>query len=130
MQTIQSEIKSHGVLVCAIGNGTSLMAKDFVEQFDIQFPVYTDPKRETYSFMKFKRSFGIGFSSFVKGTKAFKKGHRQGAVQGDPWQQGGEALFSIEGTVLWSHSAKVAGVHASKEEILSTIDSFSSITTN
>ena len=123
MQTIQSDLESRGVLVCAIGNGTALMAQDFVEQFNISFPVYTDPKKQTYAFMKFKRSFGIGFSSVVKGTKAFQKGYRQGAVQGDPWQQGGEALFSMNGTVLWSHSAKVAGTHATKEQILAAIDS-------
>ena len=99
------------------------MAQDFVEQFDIQFPVYTDPDRETYSFMGFKRKFGLGLSSFFKGRKAFLKGHRQGAVQGDVWQQGGEALFAQDGTVLWSHAANLAGTHSSRSELLMAIQS-------
>ena len=97
------------------------MAKDFVEQFAIAFPVYTDPKRITYQKMNFQRSFGLGFASLGKARRAVKGGHKQGTVQGDPWQQGGEALFSQEGEVLWSHASKMAGAHANPQEILQQI---------
>ena len=99
------------------------MAKSFVEQFDISYPVYADPKRLTYQHMGFKRAFGLGFSSIGHATRASRGGYRQGPVQGDPWQQGGEALFSQSGELLWSHSSKMAGAHAEPEDILKVIQS-------
>ena len=99
------------------------MANNFAEQFDIGYPIYVDPKRKTYQHMNFKRSFGLGISSFRHASRASLAGHRQGAVQGDPWQQGGEALFSQSGELLWSHSSKMAGAHAEPDDILKVIQS-------
>ena len=98
------------------------MAKDFVEQFEIEFPVYTDPDKLTYRFMGFKRSFGLGMSSFGHARRAMKKGFAQGMILGDAWQQGGEALFSAKGEVLWSHSASQAGTHSTRKQLLAALE--------
>ena len=98
------------------------MAKDFVEQFEIPYPVYTDPAKKTYDFMGFKRSFGLGLSSMWTASRALRKGHVQGATRGDVWQQGGEGLFACGGELLWSHSAKKSGEHASTTQLLAAID--------
>ena len=99
------------------------MAKGFVEQFDIPYPVYTDPSKESYDLMGFKRSFGLGLSSMWTASRAISKGHVQGATKGNVWQQGGEGLFARGGELLWSHSAKKAGEHASTQQLLAAIDS-------
>jgi hypothetical protein len=98
------------------------MAIDFAEQFSIPFPVYIDSDQTTYQFMNFKRRAGLGLKSTSNLARALKKGHIQGAVKGDPWQQGGEAIFAQDGSILWSHAAKTAGSHASRKEILKVLN--------
>ena len=85
-----------------VGNGTALMARDFVEQFGIRSPLFTDPDRRSYRAMGLQRSFGLGLKSLARGRRAASAGFRQGATGGDPWQQGGAALFDRDGTILWS----------------------------
>ena len=121
MIKIQPQLMEQGVQLCAIGNGTPLMAEDFVHQFNIPFPVYTDPKRKTYAHMGFKRSLGFGLSSIKNASRAIQGGHKQGPVHGDPWQQGGEALFNTNGEILWAHSADKVGSHSTPDRILGAI---------
>jgi len=108
--------------VVAIGNGTHLMAQDFVEQFAIPYPVYTDEKRATYDLMNMHRGFGIGLGTLKAGLALTKKGTKQGSNQGDIWQQGGEALFAKGGALLWKHSNKTAEQHSTPAEILAMIN--------
>ena len=100
------------------------MAQDFVEQFDIPFPVYTDEKRASYDMMKLHRGFGIGFGTLKAGLSLTRKGARQGSNQGDIWQQGGEALFAKGGELLWKHANKTAEEHTTPEEILIVLNRF------
>ena len=97
------------------------MAQDFVEQFEISYPVYTDEGKQTYAAMKFKRGTGLKLSSVRLAARAVRGGHAQGATAGDLWQQGGEALFDTDGTVLWAHSADLAGTHTPMQQLLKEI---------
>jgi hypothetical protein len=100
------------------------MAEDFVEQFNIPFPVYTDPRKETYTLMGWKRTFGLGLRSLKSSWTEYSQGHRQGSVLGDPWQQGGEALILQDGSLWWSHAANEAGTHSSVVELKKIISRF------
>lgn len=113
-----------GVSIVAIGNGTPLMAQDFVEQFNIPFPLFTDDKRVSYKFMNFHYGLGIGLSTLKAGFGATKKGFKQGKTQGNVWQQGGEALFAKGGRLLWRNANKNAEEHATTAEILKVIQRF------
>ena len=95
--------------VMVIGNGTSVMAADFVETHDIKVPVFTDPSRAIYQELGMKRMFGINWKSVKQGIAAYKNGHRQTAVKGDVWQQGGIAVFNAEGQVTYIYADKEAG---------------------
>lgn len=117
MKTLQAEIQATGTDLVAIGNGTAAMAKDFVSQFAIDYPVYTDPERSTYQAMGWRRGLGINFSTLGHSMRAMGKGFVQGRTQGDTWQQGGEALLSTSGAVLWACASSEAGKHASDEQI-------------
>ena len=108
----------------AIGTGTNEMAKEFVEQFSIPYPIYSDPNKQTYALMGWKRTFGLGWQSIRKGWKEFSNGHRQGTVLGDPWQQGGEALIMQNGSVWWSNAADEAGTHTTVQELSTVLSQF------
>lgn len=119
----KEQINALGAEVYAIGNGTVAMAKDFAEQFEVSFELYTDPGRKTYKALSFGRAFGLGMSSFGKARRAMKSGHKQGAVKGDPWQQGGEAIIK-DGAILWSHYSKQAGAHLEPEALLEQVKKY------
>ena len=105
----------------AIGNGTRLMAEDFVEKFNIPYPLYTDEERETYSLLRLHRGLGIGIGSVTAGLRLGRQGIRQGKNQGDVWQQGGEALISETGELLWVNRCKTVEQHATAHQILEAI---------
>ena len=95
--------------VFVVGTGTAAMAQDFVATHDIEVPVFTDPSREVYRKLGMKRMFGINWTSVKQGLAAFKDGHRQTAVAGDVWQQGGVAVFDADGHVNYVFADQEAG---------------------
>jgi hypothetical protein len=97
------------------------MAQDFKEGFDIDFPLYTDPSRESYKAFSFARGHGMGLRTLTSGFGAASKGFRQGSVAGDPFQQGGEILFSQAGELLLKNSADKAGEHIPMEQLLNEL---------
>ena len=117
MNALQAEIQATGTDLVAIGNGTAAMAEDFVSQFAIDYPVYTDPERRTYQAMGWRRGLGINIRMLGHSMRAMGKGFVQGRRQGDTWQQGGEALLSTSGAVLWACASSEAGKHASDAQI-------------
>ncbi|MEC8022843.1 MAG: peroxiredoxin-like family protein [Myxococcota bacterium] len=118
---IASEVEALGAQIYAIGNGTVQMAEQFAAQFNIPFPLLTDPSRRVYAAAGMKRNLGLGPSSILKAGRAMAAGHRQGITQGDVWQQGGVVVLSEDGQVLLSHADTGAGDHLSTSEILQTL---------
>ena len=94
------------------------MAQDFQENFQITFPLYTDPNRDSYAWAGMKRKLALSASTLGRGVKAFVKGYRQGKVKGDAKQQGGVILVSQSGEIRWSHINDEAGQHADLQVIL------------
>jgi hypothetical protein len=111
-------IRAQGAEVHAIGNGTAAMAEDFVAQFGVRFPVYTDPSREAFRRAGLVRRFGIGVKSLGLARRALSAGHRQGRTQGDPWQQGGVLVVAPSGEVLWRHADSGVGDHGDPADAL------------
>ena len=113
------EFEKAGIGMAAIGNGTVLMAQDFKSSFDIPFPLYTDPGRQSYSWMNLKRNIGASLSlkMLSRGMKASRSGHKQGKTQGHVLQQGGEALFDTAGQKHWHYISQSPGDHASEAEL-------------
>lgn len=119
-------IAALGARTIAIGNGTPLMARDFVERFNIQMPVYTDPERSSYRLAGLKRNFGLGFKSLAAGRRALQGGFVQGRTRGDPWQQGGVLIVRSgssdhRGEILWRHVDEGAGDHAEPQAVLDVL---------
>ncbi len=110
-----------GARVYAIGNGTPEMARDFVEQFGVDFEVFTDPRRATYEaagMLRWKTSlFELG-RTLKHGVRGLKSGFRQGRTQGDPWQNGGVMVIDPEGSIVLAHAEREAGDLLDPERIL------------
>ncbi len=119
--TARADFEAIGAKVVAIGNGTPAMARDFVQQFELKLPVYTDPSRASFRAAGLKRNFGIGIATLRKAVGTLRGGFRQGRVQGDPWQQGGLLVIAADGQVLFEHVDAGAGRHVRPEEVLKAL---------
>ncbi len=107
--------------VVAIGNGTPAMARDFAAKFGIDFPLYTDPSRESFRVAGMRRAFGLGLGTIALGRRAMAAGHRQGRTAGDPWQQGGVLVVHPRHGVVWAHIDAAAGDHAGLDDVLDAL---------
>ena len=123
MRDVYPEIQRQGAELIAIGNGQPQFVQGFIEDESIPFPVYTDPKRVTYKALGFTRGIGATFklATLKSGIRAASAGHRQHALQGDPWQQGGLVVVSTMGDILYHHINKDAGDHAPIEDVLKVL---------
>jgi peroxiredoxin len=95
--------------VWVIGNGTAVMANDFVQKHGVTRPVYTDPSRHIYEKLGMNRNFGLNFRTLKQSIVAFRQGHRQTEIKGDPWQLGGVVVFNDCGEVIFSVADSEAG---------------------
>jgi len=116
-----NELERAGVKLVFIGNGTATMAKDFQDFMELgDVPVWTDPKRQTYRHLGFKR----GWLSVLDGAalkyslRALANGFRQGRTQGDPIQQGGVLVVKRGGEVVYGYASAVAGDHPPIDDVV------------
>ena len=103
-----------------IGSGNALMATDFREQLALDVPVWVDPKRVTYQHLGFKHSVLSAVGPRVWGhfLRAWREGFRQGATQGDPWQQGGVLVVRRGGAIEYGFASAAAGDHPPIEVVM------------
>lgn len=116
-----AELKHAGVKLVFIGNGTPLMAKDFQVFMEApELPVWTDPKRQTYRHLGFKRGLlsvlDLSLLSYAK--RALGAGFRQGKTQGDPVQQGGVLVVKRGGELVYGYASATAGDHPPVDEVV------------
>ncbi len=107
------EIRSLGAELFVIGNGKARQAAEFAAERDLPFPLLTDPGRRSFKAAGLRRGMGSTFNLGVAAhaARALKGGHRQGSVQGDPWQQGGAFVIAPENRVLFSFISETGGDH-------------------
>lgn len=109
-----AELKAAGVKLFFIGNGTPAMAKDFHEFMGLaDLPVWTDPRRQTYAHLGFKRGWWSVLDPRVWrfGARARAAGFKQGRTAGDPVQQGGVLVVKRGGEVVYGYASETAGDH-------------------
>ena len=94
-----------------IGNGSVAALGSFAKRYSDAVAIYTDPTCEAYAALGMLRGMGGWDSLKMVGhaIRAAKGGHRQGATQGHPSQQGGVCVFDEGGALLWAHRDNTAG---------------------
>jgi peroxiredoxin len=116
--------KSGGELV-AIGSGTPQQAADFRREHSFPGRVLTDPELATYRAAGLRREARrvVTPGSIRRAIGAYRQGHRQGRVQGDPWQQGGTLVLTADGRPLLHHVSSGTSDHAAVEAIAAALRS-------
>ncbi len=129
MRDEKPEIEKRGARLVIIGNGRPAHAAAFAERMGLagQGHVYTDPSRATYRALGMRGGLkhSLKLELFGNALRAYRRGHRQKELQGDPWQQGGAIVVSPDGTLQYSYISRTAGDHPPVAEILRVLDRIS-----
>ncbi len=123
MRDAYEEIRARGAALAAVGSGTEAMARAFQEEQGLPFPLYVDPSRRAYEAAGLKRGAASTFSPRVlkNALRARRRGFRQTAVQGDPWQQGGVLVILPDDTIALHYVSEVAGDHPEVAAVLAAL---------
>ena len=94
-----------------VGTGTPAMAADFARQHAGPHPVLSDVARRAFQAAGMRRTWRstLHWRLVANAWRALRRGHRQGRVQGDPWQQGGVLVFAADGQILHQQYDAVGG---------------------
>ena len=105
------EIRAAGAELVFIGNGTPEQAARFANREVPGCTVLTDPSRRSYTALGMRRGVlsTLAPGSALAAVGAAARGHRQTAVEGDPWQQGGLLLLGRGGEILFLQQNRDAG---------------------
>ena len=113
-----AEVRSHraaierkGATILFVGNGLPAMAREFAAQHADGIPVLSDPGKKAFALAGMRRGLStvVRPSMLANAWRAFRSGHRQTKVQGDPWQQGGALALGADGVVLHAQRDSAAG---------------------
>jgi NAD(P)-dependent dehydrogenase (short-subunit alcohol dehydrogenase family)/peroxiredoxin len=118
-----SEIRSRGAELVVIGNGAPHFAAAFRKDQGLEGPLLVDPELRAYRAAGLRRGYIELLSPRLplNAVRAFRSGHRQGAVQGDPWQLGGVFVIRPGGELVYRHVSREAGDHPPADEILEAL---------
>jgi hypothetical protein len=106
-----------------VGNGAPKQAARFHDEFQLPFPLYTDPRLVSYRAAGLRRALSATFNPRILGNfgRSLGRGHRQGLTQGSAFQQGGVFLITPENRIVYEQRSQVAGDHPEPEEILTAL---------
>jgi hypothetical protein len=118
-----SAIRAKGAELAVIGNGRPSMAKAFREERKLDVPLLVDPGLQAYAKAGLKRSMlaTLGPGAALRAVRALKDGFRQGAMQGDPWQQGGALVITPKNEVRYAFVSSGAGDHPDPAELVAAL---------
>jgi hypothetical protein len=85
----------------------------FQKEFDLPFPLSVDPSLHAYRAGQFRRGLArnLALAVLAKGFDAYRRGFRQGRVEGDPWQLGGVVVIGPGDEIHYTYRSESAGDH-------------------
>ena len=120
MRNILSEIHKRGANLKVIGNGLPTQARDLKEELDFSASLWVDTEMVAYRAARLRRGPTHTLSWRILGhlVRAWRGGHRQAGIQGDPWQLGGTFVMAPPDRVLFTHISREAGDHPRVRDLL------------
>jgi alkyl-hydroperoxide reductase/thiol specific antioxidant family protein len=122
----RDSVHGRGAELAVIGNGSRHFAEAFKRDLGLETPLFVDTRRDAYRALGMKRSFFhtlLAPRVFSHGLRAWRKGHRQKRVQGDPWQLGGVLVVLPGGRIAYRYLSGEAGDHPPVEDVLAAVPS-------
>ncbi len=125
MSAIRPELQNLGAELVFVGSGSPEQAGWFVEDYDIEAPVYSDEPLAVYRALDARRGLlsSIEPRVLLRSLRAIRRGFRQTGTQGVAMQQGGVWILLPGDEVAFSHRSKYAGDHPSPGDVLDALES-------
>ncbi len=125
MRDIIPAIEKGGARLVIVGNGQPEQARDLKAGLDFPTTIWVDVGMTAYRAAGLRRSPARTLSWRTLGhlVRAWRGGHRQAGVQGDPWQLGGAFVIAPPDRVCYAHVSREAGDHAPVPDLLAALDS-------
>lgn len=119
----EAALADAGIRLVYVGSGLPAMALDFQQAQTLTATVWVDPTRQTYRQLGYVNSWRVLFDrrAIANGLRAWNKGFRQGALQGDPHQQGGVLVVRAGGRAVYGYASEVPGDMPPTETVLSEV---------
>ncbi len=121
MRAYVPRIHAAGGELVIVGNGSARQASDFVDDYSITTPVFTDPSLSIYQAVDARRGGG-GLRLIRNVLRALIKGHMQWRVLGDPRQHGGVFVVMPGGAIAYSYVSELAGDHPHPEQFVGVLE--------
>ena len=124
MRDHQSEIINKGANIAAIGLGGMNFARQFREEFKIQFPLLVDEDSSAHRAANLPKA--NLFHLFRSDNAAYRKrakaaGIKQTGVKKDPFQLGGSFVFTPGNQDLFMHVSQTFGDNANIADLIAAI---------
>jgi hypothetical protein len=117
------ELLALGARVVVIGNGSTDSLGFFADEHPGIVTIVTDPEKVAYKALSLVHGVG-GMKAFTMvgaGVRAWRKGYRQGHLQGDPLQQGGVFVIDRQGHAVFAQRSGTAGDHANLPDVMAAV---------
>lgn len=123
LSEIEDQINELGAELFVIGSGAVGQAAAARERLNSPFVFLVDSGRESFKVANLRRDFGstVNIRTVPAIFRAWRKGHRQKRMQGDPFQQGGALVVMPGGTVAYKFISQFGGDHADPQDIVATL---------
>ncbi|MFY9729993.1 MAG: AhpC/TSA family protein [Candidatus Acidiferrales bacterium] len=120
----QSEIKTRGANLAAIGMGDFHYARAFREETGITFPLLIDVERAAYRTAELKNANLLHLlrrDNAIARKRANAAGHRQHKLGENPFQLGASFVFGPGNVDRFTHISETFGDNASIPDVLSAL---------
>ncbi len=121
MRHSEEDIRDAGGHVVLVGMGTVEQTHDFVQRFEVPFPMICDPDQHLYRDFSVERMSPLGFFSptmALRGVGAMAQGHTMGLPEGDVRQLPGVFIVGRDGVILFRHDSRDPSDHPPPSAII------------
>lgn len=125
MRRAKEEIEAAGGHIVLVGMGTLAQTREFIQRFEVPFPMVCDPDQHLYREFSIDRMSALGFVSptmALRGIAAMAEGHTMGLPQGDVRQLPGVVIIDRGGQVQYRHESDNPSDHPAPAELIGALE--------
>jgi hypothetical protein len=120
LSEIESQLNDLNAELFIIGSSTIEQAAAARASLNSPFVFLVDPDRKSFKAAKMRKDLGstFNFRTVPAIVRAWRNGHRQSRLQGDPFQQGGAVIILPNDTIALEFISQFGGDHPLPQQII------------
>lgn len=122
MRAFVPRLHAAGAELIVLGNGSPEQARWFIEDFDIETPVFTDPALASHKIVGAGKLSFFDPKMYLAGARATFKGFRQSKTKGSSLQLGGVFVITADSEMPYKYLSRFAGDHPDPELAMAVIE--------